>query len=198
MKFQNISKELKREFMQWGKNKWILIIAFFLGVLVCFIATRFYYFEIKKELDVPNLIMGILGLTVGIYIADNLQKKNNQNQNKYSFLESKLDKCWMKFSSLAKVISIDDKVGLETLSKFNHDIIHELVLIKNAFIGSELECVCLEALELKLESFEEFFDELETSENIKYYREQKSEVENKIVEINKCFSEVLKFIQNIG
>lgn len=77
--------------MQWKINKWRLLIAFFAGVLICFISTQFSYFEIKKELDVPGLIMGVLGLGIGLLIADTIQKKINKNQNKYTFLESKLD-----------------------------------------------------------------------------------------------------------
>jgi uncharacterized membrane protein len=183
--------------MQWKKNKWILLISFFAGVLICFITTRFHYFEIKKELDVPALIMGALGLGIGLYIADNIQNKNNKNQNKYTFLESKLGSCWSKFSSLAKVISLDDKVALETLSGFSQDIIHQVGFIKNIFNGSEIGCNCIDSLEVQLDEFEDLFDGLRTEENIKYYSQEKVVIENKIVAINQCFSEVLRVIQNI-
>ncbi|MFC4633168.1 hypothetical protein ACFO3O_04580 [Dokdonia ponticola] len=183
--------------MQWKKNKWILLITFFSGVLICFIATRFQYFEIKKELDVPALIMGVLGLGIGLYIADNIQNKNNKNQNKYTFLESKLDLCWTKFSSLAKIISVNDKVDLETLSGFSQDIIHQLGFIRNVFNGSEINSGCIDRLEVELDEFEELFDDLKTEENIKYYSGKKDVINNKIKIINKSFSEVLRVIQNI-
>lgn len=183
--------------MSWKKNKWVILISFFVGVLICFIATRFSYFEIKKELDVPGLIMGILGLGVGLLIADTIQKQINRNQNQYTFLESKLDVCWTKFSSLAKVISLDNKVPLETLSGFSQDIVHQVGFIKNIFKAFDIDCSCIDNLELQLDNFEDFFDDLRTEENIKYYAEEKDIIDNNIVVINQCFSEVLKTIQNI-
>ncbi|MGR7813214.1 hypothetical protein [Lacinutrix undariae] len=184
--------------MQWKKNKWLLLIAFFSGVLICFIATRFHYFEIKKELDVPSLVLGVLGLGIGLFIADNIQNKNNKNQNQYAFLESKLDTCWTKFSTLAKVISLDTKVPLETLSGFSQDIVHQVGFIKNIFNAFEKDCTCIDSLEEQLDSFEDLFDDLRTEENIKYYSEEKDVIENNIVAINQCFSEVLKAIQNLS
>lgn len=183
--------------MSWKKNKWVIVISFFGGVLICFVATQFKYFEIKKELDIPGLIMGVLALGVGLLIADTIQIKLNKNQNQYTFLESKLDTCWTKFSSLAKVISLNDKVPLETLSGFSQDIVHQVGFIKNIFIAFEIDCSCINTLELQLDNFEEFFDDLHTEENIKYYAEEKDIIDNHIVVINQCFSEVLKTIQNI-
>lgn len=183
--------------MSWKKNKWVILISFFIGVLICFITTRFHYFEIKKELDVPSLVMGVLGLGVGLLIADTIQKQINRNQNQYTFLESKLDSCWTKFSSLAKVISLDTKVPLETLSGFSQDIVHQVGFIKNIFNAFEIDCSCIDSLETQLDLFEEFFDDLRTEDNIKYYADEKDIIDNKIVLINQCFSEVLKTIQDI-
>lgn len=92
---------------------------------------------------------------------------------------------------------MNDKVALETLSGFSQDIIHQVGFIKNIFNGSEIDCSCIDNLELQLDQFEELFDELRTEENIKYYSEEKSVIDSKIVTINQCFSEVLKKIQNI-
>lgn len=183
--------------MSWKKNKWVIVISFFLGVLICFITTRFSYFEIKKELDVPGLVMGVLGLGVGLLIADTIQKQINRNQNQYSFLETKLDACWTKFSSLAKVIGLDNKVPLETLSGFSQDIVHQVGFIKNIFNAFEIDCSCIDNLEKQLDEFENFFDNLKTEDNVKYYSDEKDVIENNIVLINQCFSEVLKVIQNI-
>ncbi|MGB3150395.1 MAG: hypothetical protein WBB27_06995, partial [Maribacter sp.] len=146
---------------------------------------------------IPALVMGVLGLGIGLYIADTIQKNINKNQNKYTFLESKLDACWTKFSSLAKVISLNDKVALETLSGFSQDIIHQVGFIRNIFNGSEIDCTCIDNLEVQLDEFEELFDGLLTEDNIKFYSKEKNVIDSKIVSINQCFSEVLKVIQNI-
>ncbi len=108
--------------MQWKKNKWQLLIAFLAGVLICFITTRFHYFEIKKELDLPGLIIGGLGLVIGLYIADTIQKRINRNQNRYSYLESKVDSCWTEFTNIAKVISISDNIAVESITRLTTEV----------------------------------------------------------------------------
>lgn len=183
--------------MQWKKNKWRLLIAFFAGVLICFITTRFHYFEIKKELDVPGLIFGALGLIIGLYIADTIQKRINRNQNKYSYLEAKIDNCWTEFTNLAKVISISDNIGVETIAILNTEVIHQVGFIKNIFEAFEINTECILALDAKLENFETLFDDMPAEDNIIFYSEEKDVIENNIVLINQCFSEVLKTIQDI-
>ncbi len=183
--------------MSWKNNKWVILISFFVGVLISFIATRFHYFDIKKELDVPSLVLGVLGLGIGLLIADTIQKKINKSQNRYTFLESKLDTCWSKFSNLAKVISVNDKVTLEILSSYNQDIMHQIGFIKNIFEGFEINNSCIVDLELKLDDFEALFDNIRTKDNIKYYSQEKDIIESNIVVINKCFSSVLNAVQDL-
>jgi|TARA_R110001592_G_scaffold36589_2_gene123017 uncharacterized membrane protein len=183
--------------MQWKKNKWRLLIAFFAGVLICFITTRFHYFEIKKELDVPGLVIGALGLIIGLYIADTIQKRINRNQNRYSYLESKIDICWTEFTNIAKVITISDNIAVESIARLNTEVIHQVGFIKNIFEAFDIEASCIASLDNKLENFESLFDDIPTQENVKYYSEQKDVIENNIVLINQCFSEVLKAIQDI-
>lgn len=182
--------------MQWKAIKWQLLLAFFLGVLICFISTRFYYFEIKKELDVPNLLLAVLGLLVGLYIADTIQKKLNRNQNRYNYLEAKIDSCWIEFNNIAKVIAISDNIAVETLSKLNTEVIHQVGFIKNIFETFDINSECIDLLESKLESFESLFEELPTEDNIKYYSVKKDLIENNIVLINQCFSVVLKTVED--
>lgn len=184
--------------MQWKENKWRLLLAFFIGVLICFITTRFYFFDIKKELDVPGLLLGALGLLVGLYIADTIQKKINRNQNRYTYLETKIDACWIEFNNLSKVIAISDKIGVESLSKLNTEVIHQVGFIKNIFDTFDINSECIDTLDSKLEDFESLFDDIQTEENVKYYAEKKDVIENNIVLINQCFSVVLKTIQDLG
>lgn len=183
--------------MQWKKNKWQLLIAFLAGVLICFITTRFHYFEIKKELDLPGLIIGGLGLVIGLYIADTIQKRINRNQNRYSYLESKVDSCWTEFTNIAKVISISDNIAVESITRLNTEVIHQIGFIKNIFEAFEIKTECIISLDNKLENFESLFDNIPTQDNVKYYSEQKDVIENNIVLINQCFSIVLKTIQDI-
>lgn len=183
--------------MQWKKNKWRLLIAFFTGIIICFISTRYDYFEIKKELDVPDLLMSTLGLLIGLFIADTIQKKINKNQNRYTYLEAKIDKCWTEFNNLAKIIGLSDNITIDSLTIINKEVVHQIGFIKNIFETFEIKTECITELEEKLESFESLFDDIKTEDNIKYYTEKKDVIENNIVLINKSFSSVLKTIQEI-
>lgn len=183
--------------MQWKENKWRFLIIFFTGILVCYILTQFNYLEINYSVSVPETIMAILGLGVGLFIADTIQKNITRNQNRYSLLESKLDDSWTKFIKLSKLISVDDKIPLESLSSYNEDIVHQISFLKNIFQGFNMDCTCIELLESKLEEFENKFDTLKTEDNIKYYKEEKNVIEEKIMVINQSFSRVLNTIQKI-
>jgi hypothetical protein len=183
--------------MLWKENKWRYLIVFFIGVLICYISTQFIFFEIDYAINVPETIMAVLGLGVGLFIASTIQKNITRNQNRYSLLESKLDDSWTKFIKLSKLISIDDKIPLESLSSYNEDIVHQISFLKNIFGGFEMDCTCIEILESKLEEFENTFDCLKTEDNIKYYKEEKNIIEEKIVIVNQCFSKVLNTIQKI-
>ncbi len=141
--------------------------------------------------------MGALGLIIGLYIADTIQKRINRNQNRYSYLESKIDSCWTEFTNLSKVISMNSYIGLESIAILNNNITHQISFIKNIFEAFEIDTACLCDLDNKLENFESLFDDIPTEENIKYYDGQKASIEKEIIIINQCFSEVLKIIQDI-
>jgi len=183
--------------MQWKQNKWRYFIAFLIGVIVCYVTTQFKYLQINYEVNVIETLIAFFGLTVGIYIADTIQKNINRNQNRYSFLEGKLDDSWTKFIKLSKLIRVDEKIALESLSSYNEDIVLQISFLRNIFEGFKMDFTCIDLLETKLEEFENVFDGLKTEDNVKYYNDEKGSIEEKIVIINQCFSNVLNTIQKI-
>ncbi|WP_417368654.1 hypothetical protein [Gelidibacter japonicus] len=183
--------------MQWKANRWIFFLFFFSGCLISYLLSQFHFLEINYEVNIIETLIAILGIGVVIYIADTIQKNINRNQNRYSFLENKLDDCWMRFIKLSKLISIDNKIPLESLSSFNEDIVHQVSFIKNIFAGFNMDSTCLIYLESKLDDFEDVFDDLKTKDNIKYYKKEKQNIEDKMAVINEAFSEVLNVIQKV-
>lgn len=184
--------------MQWKKNKWLLLITFLIGGLVSFITTRFDYFDIKKELDVPGLFLGFIGILAGIYIAESIQKRLNISQNRYSFLIERLNQCWNEFSNISKVIVSSDNISVDVLSKINQEVIHKLSFIKTIFNAFKLNQKCLDDLEKEIEYLEEEFNNNSIiNNNIIDYSLNKTVVKNKIELIDKSFSMILIEIQNI-
>jgi len=182
--------------MKW-KNKWLNIAFFFGGFLACYISLQFTYFDIKTEIDLPSLILNILALLVGLYIAETLQKRVNQNQIQYEYLINKLDCLWKEFNDFSEKLSYDDKIEVLAIQDFNKEVIYPISFLKNIFnsFSTEDECVC--NLENKLESFETFLSELPANNNIADYTQHKEIIKQNIIEINRCFSVILKSIQDL-
>ena len=112
----NILKKLKPQFMKWANNI-IIAISFFVGVLVCYFSLQITYFQIKKELDVPNMIVSIITLLIGLFIAITIQKRVTKNQNSHSYLITKIDKQWNSFNEISENISISGKIDISTLQQ---------------------------------------------------------------------------------
>jgi len=182
--------------MKW-KNKWINLIFFIFGCIVCYITLQYEYFEIKKELDVPNLLLGIGTVLIGIYIADTLQKRVNKNSNQYSFLINKLDSHWMEFNDFSEKLLYDNKIEASFLIEFNKQIIYPISFLKNVFNSFEVNDKCVCDLESNLVQFDGLLSSLPVEENVIYYNDSLEVIEAKILQINQCFKTILKEIQEL-
>lgn len=177
-------------------NRWVIIIVFFTGAFVCYISLQVPLFDVKLELDIPNLLLSIITLFVGLYIADTLQKRVNRDQNQYSYIINKIDAVWAVFNNLSEKMVYSDNLDISDVKMVNTDIIHPLIFLEQVFKSFEVNKECICDLISKLDELESFLSELPSQNNVVSIEECKEQLEVKIIGLNLCFSNVLKVIQN--
>jgi hypothetical protein len=183
--------------MKWKDKYWGYCLWFLLGVLVCYISLQYTFFDIKKELDIPSLVISGISLLIGLYIADTLQKRVNKNQNKHTYLVTKLDNLWMEFNDFSEDLAYSTKVRAESLRKFNQEIVYPVSFLKSIFNSFEVDETCVCDLELKLEELESKLSNIPAKNNVVDFGDIKPEVDEMILKINTCFSSILKVIQEV-
>jgi hypothetical protein len=183
--------------MKWENNKWTNFFFFFLGCLICYLTLQVSLFDIKKELDIPGIIVNVLSLCVGIYIADSIQNKINKNQNTHTYLITKIDALWIKFNDFAEPLSYNTLVDVTVLRSYNKNLIHPLSFIKNIYTSFEIDTSYLIDLENKLDTLESNLSNLPANNNIIDFNQIQRVIENDILQVNLCFTIILKNIQKI-
>jgi hypothetical protein len=182
--------------MKWKNKIWILV-SFFVGVFICYLTLQYSYFETKKELDIPNIILSIITLLIGLFIAVTLQKRLNKSQNQHTYLVSKLDILWNSFNDFSQKLSYDTRVDISSIRKLMTDVIHPMSFLKSVFESFEVDDNCVCDLESKLENLESKLSNISAENNVIDFTTENSIIQNNILEINKCFSKVLKEIQDL-
>jgi hypothetical protein len=196
MSGQNILEKSKNLSMKW-ENSIGLAISFFIGCLACYISLQYSYFQIKKELDVPSIIISIVTLLIGLFIALTIQKRVTKGQNNHSFLVNKIDKLWTAFNEFAEGLSYEDRVDITTLKNFIKNVVHPVSSLNKVFNSFEIESKCVSDLEENLDNFETMLSNIPANQNVIDISNNRVDIEAKILEINRCFGLTLRQIQNI-
>jgi hypothetical protein len=170
-------------------------IFFFAGAFACYLTLQIQLFDLKLELDVPNLLLSIITLLVGLYIADTLQKRVSRVQNNYSYIVGKIDAIWMKFNKLSEKTTYSTRLDISDIKSINTEIIHPLSFLQQAFVsfGFDEKCIC-ELVE-KLDELENYLGNLPAENNVVSIEDVKEEISVKILGLNLCFSNILGVIQ---
>jgi hypothetical protein len=182
--------------MKWG-NKIELLASFFIGVFICYLTLQFTLFETKYELDIPNIILSIITLLIGLYIAITLPKILNRSQNQHTYLVSKLDTLWNSFNDFSQKTSYDTRIDISSIRTLMSDVIHPISFLKSVYESFGINDNCLCDLEQKLENLESNLSNLPAQNNVIDFSTESSNIQNNMSEINKCFSQVLKEIQDL-
>jgi hypothetical protein len=182
--------------MKWENKLWI-IISFFAGSFVCYLTLQISYFDIKTELDVPNIILSIITLLIGLFIAITLQKRINKGQNQYSYISNKLNALWSSFNDFSEKLSYDTKIDISSIRVLIKEIIRPTSFLKNIFNTFKVndECVC--ELEEKLDTFESKLSDCPAENNIIDFSADREIIENMVLDINKSFLKILNEIQEL-
>ena len=182
--------------MKWEDNIWVYV-SFFVGAFICYLTCQFSYFQIKKELDIPSIILNIITLLIGLFIAITLQRKNNRSQNQHSYLINKLDHQWNSFNVFSQKITFNNRIDVSSIRLLITEVIHPSAFLKSIFESFNLDKTCVCNLENNLENLEIRLSNIPANNNIIDFSADRLIIQNMIVEINKCFSEVMKKIQNL-
>lgn len=172
-----------------------IAIAFCIGVVVSYIASEFRYFQVKCELDIPNIVLSIITLLVGLYIADILQKQVNKTQNQYEYLSSKLDATWGSFHKFCESLTYSEVVDTETINVLNNKIIPSISFLQKLFNALDVDNACVIKLEKELITLEELLSESPVKDNLVTF--DRKTIDEQILVIDECLSSILKEIQLI-
>lgn len=93
-------------------------VTFILGCIVTYLFCQIEYLKINPEVNVIESLIAILSIIIGIYIVVVLQRKQNNNQNHYNFLLTRLDPIWSEFNSFLEQVSEGDTLELKKLQAF--------------------------------------------------------------------------------
>lgn len=183
--------------MKKENNIWYDLLLFMAGIFTCYLTLQFTFFEIDTKLNIPETLLSIGTAIIGLYIANTIQKRLTKNQNQYTYVEGKLDNIWSGFNTFSQTLIYGNSIEVNTLNKYSKETIHSIGFIKEILTSYELNISCVNELEKQLEDFESFILSLPINTNVISLSDNKSEIEIKIVSLNKCFSKVLKLIHNI-
>jgi hypothetical protein len=182
--------------MKWENKLWHLV-SFLVGSFVCYLTLQVSFFEIKKELDIPNIILSIITLIIGLFIAITLQKRINKGQNQYSYISNKLDAVWNSFNDFSEKISYDNKMDISSIRVLIKEVIRPTSFMKHIFGSFKINDTCICDLEEKLDAFETKLSDCPAENNIIDISSEKGQIENMVLGINICFLKILNEIQEL-
>lgn len=175
---------------------WQYVAVFLLGSLVCYVTLQFNYFQIDTEINISELLTNGITAAIGLYIAVNLQRNINRNQNQHNFIVAKLDKLWERFNEFNNILTYDDKIELSTFKTFTKDINSSVDFLKNVFTAFQLESNNIETLDKDIDTLFELLESFTIIENV-IQLENKTEMNTQVLKINQTFSSILSVIQNV-
>lgn len=184
--------------MKWRKNNFYkYVIVFLFGALVNYILLQIEFFEIKKELDIPNLLISSITILVGLLIATSLQKKVNKNQNQHSYLITKFDSLWLSFNEISEILENTTKIEISTIQKLIKKVLYPASALIKVFTSFGLSKTNISKLENELDQFESYITDLPATDNIIDISDNKNEVIKKMKSIDIIFPIILNEIQEL-
>ena len=178
---------------------WLMLLGFAFGSVFCYITVQFHLFEVELKLNVPELVMSAASVLAAIYVANTIQKNLNKSQNRYSYLEGKLDDFWKKFSKFSQTITPNDNLQLRDLTTFVHEATLSLTFLKSIYRAYSINDQAILNLEVKIDSFQDFLENHLTvpiQANILNLVQDKNAIMTSLGEIEKSFAALLEDIHN--
>lgn len=177
-----------------NNNIWLLSLSFLAGSLISYIFCQFQYLQIDIAVNVTESILSIITAIIGLYIAISLQKKYTKNQNKHSFVQSKLDSSWQSFSNFSQNLHYQDFIEVSQVTKFIKEINLSTNFIKHIFTPWGLNTICIDELDALIDNLEQLIGGCPTANNIYSISTKKVEIAEQIKLISKKYADLMKQI----
>jgi hypothetical protein len=147
-------------------NFWLLSITFIFGSFVSYCLTQFNLLQIKLELNVPDLLINIITILTGFYIANTIQHQLSKKQNRSTFLVSKLEKIWVKFSELSAIVNSGSNIQVSTVNSIYKEISNNLDYFKSISSAYSINSSLISELETLLDLYENQLISVNISKNV--------------------------------
>lgn len=198
MKFQNIFEKLKNMSFKKGNNLLIGLIAFLIGGAISYIACQYKFFSINTDINVIELLISVGTIGIGLYIAIILENNRNKSQNFYSYVEGKYDALWEVFIQFSEVLELSQNIEITKTSKYFKTINQKLTPLIKVFESFDYDSNCLTSIEKKIDDLEDYISNNKNIQNqILDLSKDKTEIVNKLNEINELFAKSFKDLANI-
>ena len=184
--------------MKKGSAILLAITCFIVGAILSYIASQYQYLEIKTEVSVFDIAISVLGLVIGFYIAVTLERQKNRGQNFYSYVEGKFDLLWNDFIKLSGTLDYSSNIELIEISKSFKEIYKKMTPLKTIYIASDYKEDSIISIEEKISAFDEYITGLESQNNVLNIDSCRDEIVKKCEEINECFANSYKSLNNIS
>lgn len=178
-------------------NKWLVLLAFLAGALMCYVGLQFQFFIIDFELSIVDTLLAIGTLIIGVYIAHTIQRNLNKGQNQYSYIEGKFDVLWTEFINFSTNFIYADVVDISTITSYFKNASPSIDFIRSIFESFGINAGCIEDLEKQMDAFENYLVNCPVSDNSIQVKPVKDDIDTMVLEINKCFKAVLKNINQL-
>jgi hypothetical protein len=184
--------------MRKVNNYWLHCLCLVGGALICYITMQISFFNIDEKVNVVEVLISIGTAIIGLYIAHTIQKNITKSQNKYTYLETKIDIVWVAFGTFSQVFSYSDTIEGSSFKRLQTEIIPPVSILKDLFNSFDVPNQCINELETKLNLFEEYISNLRSIENnVIDFSQNKIEIDTQIKEINICFTRIVQKIQDL-
>lgn len=174
--------------MARASKYFIYAIWFFSGVFICYWFSQISYLEIDKSINIPETILTIISLLVGLFIALTLQSKLNRNQNFYGYVISKFDSLWEDYSKFYTLIDSSNQIPLANVNKFTKNFQQRIDILKQLVITFGLGDIAIKKIEDEFDKFEDILSNRSFyNQNIVFYDTRKVELQAINLNLNKAF-----------
>lgn len=171
------------------------ITTFLAGSLLCYIALQIKFFKVEFSVNVLELFLTIAGILVAIYIANDIQKSINSNQNRNSFITGRIGVLWDDFNNHTENILGDRTIEVSEIHQFQKDCIYSAVYLKNIFEAFNYDTASFEKILVKMEELEIFISDLPADKNRVTLTGKETELKSKINEIHKLLADSIASFQ---
>lgn len=181
--------------MKLGNKLFWLAMGVVIGVFTTYVSMNFYFFKLDFEINILSMFIDITTIIVGLHIATSIQHNVNKYQNRYSFIEVRVDDSWKSFILFSDSMYLDTQLSLENVTKFMKKFDQDIVRLKTVLLSFGIDASKIDSIVATMDRFEAYLVALPISNNIVSLSGAQSSNDQFINSINKEFAALIQFLQ---